>query len=218
MSDKSNKFGYVGADIPAQSFQSNKGVFNPAEINELVADNKWTQYGQLELIETVVADDTVTSYDFDNLGDYNVHFFTANDITSDNTTAQNLDIRVKVGGSVQSSNYQFAQQLGSTKSGGSFSESKSTSFAQFIWVPNVDFETNGTSQGYQYIYNALDSSKYTFGTFHCVTKQALNTPRFTFGSNVYTVANQCSGFRVFLATSGNITGGTISLYGIKEYS
>ena len=217
MSDKSNKYGYVGVDIPEQSFGSNKGVFNPAEINELVADNKWTQYGQLELIETVVADDTVNSYDFDNLGNYNVHFFTANDITSDNTSSQNLDIRVKVGGSVQSSNYQFAQQNTSTKSGG-FSESKSTSFGQFIWLPNVDFETNGTANGYAYIYNATDSTKYTFGTFHTVVKQDQHTPKVTFGSNVYKVANVCSGFRVFLATSGNISGGTISLYGIKEYS
>ena len=48
MSDKSNKYGYVGVDIPAQSFGSNKGVFNPAEINDLVADNKWTSFGQLE--------------------------------------------------------------------------------------------------------------------------------------------------------------------------
>ena len=213
----SNEFGYI-PESPEQSFGNNKGIFTPTDIYDLTRADKYTNYGQLELIETVVADDTVTFYDFDNLGDYNVHFFTANDITSDNTTAQNLDIRVKVGGSVQSSNYQFAQQLGSTKSGGSFSESKSTSFSQFIWVPNVDFETNSTSHGYQYIYNALNSSKYTFGTFHCVTRQALNTPRFTYGSNVFTVANQCSGFRVFLATSGNISGGTISLYGIKEYS
>ena len=27
----------------------------PLEINELVADNKWTQYGQLELIQTSTA-------------------------------------------------------------------------------------------------------------------------------------------------------------------
>ena len=171
--------------------------------------------GKLELIETVVADDTVSFYDFDTLGSYNVHFFTANDITSDNTSSQNLDIRVKVSGTAQTSGYQFAQQNTSTKSGG-FSESKSTSFGQFIWLPNVDFETNGTANGYAYIYNAIDSSKYTFGTFHTVVKQDQHSPKSTFGSNVFTTANTCSGFRVFLATSGNITGGTISLYGIAE--
>lgn len=212
----SNEFGYI-PESPEQSFGNNKGIFTPTDIYDLTRADKYTNYGQLELIETVVADDTVTSYDFDNLGDYNVHFFTANDITSDNTTSQNLDIRVKVSGTAQTSGYQFAQQNTSTKSGG-FSESKSTSFAQFIWLPNVDFETNGTANGYAYIYNAIDSTKYTFGTFHTVVKQDQHSPKSTFGSNVFTTANTCSGFRVFLATSGNITGGTISLYGIKEYS
>ena len=54
---KSNKYGYSGVNIPTQAFQSNKGKFDPSEINELVANDQWTQYGQLELIETK----TVTS-------------------------------------------------------------------------------------------------------------------------------------------------------------
>ena len=52
---KSNKYGYSGVDIPTQGFQSNVGKFDPAEINELVQEGKWTNYGQLELIETQTA-------------------------------------------------------------------------------------------------------------------------------------------------------------------
>ena len=52
---KSNKYGYSGVDIPTQAFQANVGKFDPAEINELVQQDKWTQYGQLELIETKTA-------------------------------------------------------------------------------------------------------------------------------------------------------------------
>ena len=48
---KSNKYGYTGVDIPTQAF-ANVGKFDPSEINELVANEQWTQYGQLELIET----------------------------------------------------------------------------------------------------------------------------------------------------------------------
>ena len=163
-----------------------------------------------------MADDSVAYYDFDNLGDYNVHFFTANDITSASTTAQNLDIRVKIGGSVDAgANYQFAQQLGN--GAGTFSESNSTGFNQFIWLPNVDNETNATANGYAYIYNAIDSTKYTFGTFQTVIKQDIHTPRISFGANMYEALSVCSGLRVFLATTGNIAGGTISLYGIKAY-
>ena len=210
---KSNKYGYSGVDIPTQAAFANVGKFDPSEINELVQEDKWTTFGQLELIETVVANNTVTSYDFDNLGDYNVHFLTANNVQSASTTAQNLDIRVKVGGSAQTSGYQFAQQFGN--GAGTFSGSQTTSFSQFIWLPNVDNETNASANGYAYIYNAIDSTKYTFGTFQTVIKQDVHTPKFSYGSNVYTTANQCSGLRVFLATTGNIAEATISLYGIR---
>lgn len=170
--------------------------------------------GKLELIETVVADNTVSFYDFDNLGNYNVHFLTANNVQAASTTAQNLDIRVKVGGTAQSSNYQFANQLGS--SNGTFSDSRSTSYSQFYWLPNVDNETNASANGCAYIYNAIDSSKYTFGTFHVVASQGTHTPRMSFGSNIYTSASVCSGLRVFMAVTGNVASGNISLYGIAE--
>ena len=40
MADDLN-YGYKGADVP-QSFGNNKGVFDPADINNLVKDDKWT--------------------------------------------------------------------------------------------------------------------------------------------------------------------------------
>ncbi len=192
--------------------KKNTGLYTPSEILQLTKDGSWG--GSLELIEEQTADDSVTFYDFDNLGNFDVHLFQATNIQSASTTAQNLDIRVKVGGTAQSSGYQFAQQLGN--SAGTFSESKSTSFSQFIWLPNVDNETNASANGYCYIYNALNSSKYTFTTHHTVIKQDVHTPRFSFGGSVFTTANQCSGFRVFLATTGNIASGTIKLYGVKQ--
>ena len=58
---KSNKYGYSGVDIPTQAFQANVGKFDPAEINELVQEDKWTQYGQLELIQTINQDTSVSA-------------------------------------------------------------------------------------------------------------------------------------------------------------
>ena len=211
-----SEFGYI-PESPAQSWGNNKGIFTPNDIYDLTRADKYTDYGQLDLIESVTADDSVAYYDFDNLGDYNVHFLTANNIQGASTTAQNLDIRVKVGGSVDSgANYHFAQQLGN--GAGTFSESNATGFNQFIWLSNVDNETNATANGYAYIYNAVDSTKYTFGTFQMVVKQDTHSPRMAFGSNAYISTNACSGLRVFLATTGNIAEGNISLYGIKAYS
>jgi len=213
-----SEFGYIPDSSVEQKPFNNKGIFSPTDIYNLDRTDKWTpQLGQLELIESVTADDSVAYYDFDNLGDYNVHFFTANNIQGASTTAQNLDIRVKVGGSVDAgASYHFAQQLGN--SAGTFSESKATGFNQFIWLSNVDNETNATANGYAYIYNAIDSTKYTFGSFQMVVKQDIHTPRMAFGSNAYLNSSACSGLRVFLATTGNIAEGNISLYGIKEYS
>ena len=193
---------------------SNSGVFDVNDIRYLMDYQQWSGVGTLELIQTVTADDSVTYYDFDNLGDYNVHFLTANNIQAASTTAQNLDIRVKIGGTADAgANYQFAQQLGN--GAGTFSESKSTGFNQFIWLPNVDNETNAAANGYAYIYNATDSTKYTFGTFQTVIKQDIHTPRISFGANMYEAYSVCSGLRVFMADTGNIASGTVSLYGIR---
>ena len=203
-------YGYLGT-TPNQQL-NNSGVFSVEEA--LALKNEGELGGSLELIETVVADDSVAYYDFDNLGNYDVHLFQATNVQAASTTAQNLDIRVKVGGTAQTSGYQFAQQLGN--GAGTFSESNSTSFNQFIWLPNVDNETNASANGYAYIYNAIDSTKYTFGTFQTVIKQDTHTPRISFGGNVFTTTNQCSGLRVFMADTGNIASGTIKLYGIKQ--
>ncbi len=207
-----SEYGYL-PEAPEQSFGNNKGIFTPKDIYDLTRADKWTTLGTLELIETVVANDTVTSYDFDNLGDYNVHFLTASNIQGASTTAQNLDIRVKVGGTAQTSGYGFAQKLGN--GAGTFADSNATGFSQFIWLSNVDNETNGSANGYAYIYNATDSTKFTYGTFQMVVTQDTHSPRMAFGSNDFSNTSQCSGLRVFLPTTGNIASGEISLYGIR---
>ncbi len=64
-------YGYLGT-TPNQQL-NNSGVFS---VEEALALQKVGELGgSLELIETVVADDSVAYYDFDNLGNYDVHFF-----------------------------------------------------------------------------------------------------------------------------------------------
>ena len=216
MSDKSNKYGYVGVDIPEQSFQSNKGVFNPAEINELVADNKWTQYGQLELIETQNVS-AVSSADFTSLGSYNVHFLTISDFTLA-TDSQQICMRLSTdnGTSFITSGYQHAIQNG--YSDGTFSETKSTSQNRMRIAGNFGNGTNENGNAYVYLYNLLDSSKYSFTTSHAMGMHPNATlgGGFSFGSNVLPTSATHNAFQV-RASSGNFSA-DISLYGIKEYS
>ena len=75
----SNKYGYIADTGPEQAFRSNTGVFNPADINELIAEDKWTNFGQLELIETQTntsGSADIMTVNFENIQEsvYNVHF------------------------------------------------------------------------------------------------------------------------------------------------
>ena len=215
MSDKSNKYGYVGVDIPAQSFGSNKGVFNPAEINDLVANNQWTTFGQLELIETQTVS-SVSAVEFTDLQEstYNVHFVTVNDFTISTAGPASVLMQVSTdsGSSYVSSGYQYANQTGTTA--GTFTEFRGTS-SSYIWLSygGINNGTNRNHNGYFYIYNAGDSSKYTF-----ITKQSFGvydiSDQMLFGSSVYPTANTVNAFKIFMA-SNTIGTADISLYGIR---
>ena len=209
MSDKSNKYGYVGADIPAQSFGSNKGVFNPAEINELVADNKWTSFGQLELIETQTFT-TVLDVDFTSIqqNTYNVHFVTIS-VDRQTTSNDSVGVRFYENGVLETASvYQYAYQNG--EANGTFGETKSTADNRLFCTQFVNAGDDKFS--YNYFYNLGDSTKYSFQTMHSTAIQGTNY-KMRFGSGVLPQASIVDGIR-FTATSGTMTG-TISLYGIR---
>ena len=61
----SNEFGYI-PESPEQSFGNNKGIFTPTDIYDLTRADKYTNYGQLELIETQTVSG-VSAIDFTNI-------------------------------------------------------------------------------------------------------------------------------------------------------
>tara|TARA_B100001939_G_scaffold297400_1_gene271851 strand:+ start:1612 stop:2259 length:648 start_codon:yes stop_codon:yes gene_type:complete len=213
---KSNKYGYSGVDIPTQAFQANVGKFDPAEINELVQEDKWTQYGQLELIQTINASGT-SNIEFTSIDEstYNVHFLTLQlscTGTAGSTTYYIQFYEDGIGwetGSV----YQFAYQDGNVN--GTFTETKSTS--QTLLSASFFYDaTTPTINGYQYFYNLGDSSKYSFQTMHSFTDDG-GGDGFRLGSGVLPQTSTVTGIR--LTANGSTTStGTVSLYGIKEYS
>lgn len=169
--------------------------------------------GKLELIETKdLTGTTPSAIDFTDLQEstYNVHFLTWNNlqITGSDT------IRARVsndGGSTfeSTSNYDSAIQRMTT--GGTFGESTRTNYDSFdrLGQNNVNQPYNG----YLYIYNAGDNSKYTFITHHNTNE----LDGFRFGSQVYKVAETVDAFRLFLAThTFKDVGSVVSLYGIAE--
>ena len=106
------KYGYKGAE-PTQSFGNNTGVFDPADINNLIADNKWPSFGQLELIETQTANSgsaDIYTVNFESIQEskYNVHFLTFSEGQSNGY--QFLSLRFGNGGTYTTSGYQCARQ------------------------------------------------------------------------------------------------------------
>lgn len=212
----SNKYGYVGKDVPTQSFGSNKGVLNTDDLYELSNAGKLTQYGQLELIQTqtVSASSTVDFTDIkENI--YDVHFLTYNDLQHNHTGGLYTEIRLSndSGSTFESSNYDRAVQYCGIN--GTFGESRSTTAAEFGLLAFT--QANNPMTGYVYFYNLGDSTKYSFITHHNAVNLESSTIGWNyFGSQVYHQAETIDAIRVMNSGSSiNFTSGSISLYGIR---
>ena len=200
----SNEFGYI-PESPEQSFGNNKGIFTPTDIYDLTRADKYTNYGQLELIETQTAS-ADSSLDFTDLGSYNVHFLTAS--LTESTASPNFRVSNNGGSSFLSSGYQLAGQFGGV--GGTFGEDRTTNTSII-----ADFGSGGTGlskNGYVYFYNLLDSTKYSFSSWHSFSDHSTLTNSFFFGSGVKPTAETHNALQI--RTSGNFTG-VVSLYGIR---
>ena len=211
-----SKYGYIGkeSDTPQQAFGANAGVLSVNNHLELSQENKLTQYGQLELIDTKTAN--ATNIDFTSIQEstYNVHFATYNNIqfTADAFLAGQFS---NDGGSSFESgtNYTYARQYGVEE--GSAGHSKSDA------ATGIDFSGNGgaaneTHNGYVYFYNLGNNAKYSFATHHSAQMNSSGQFLFYYGGGVYEVAETINAIR-FKVNTGAMDNGTISLYGIKEY-
>ena len=211
----SKEYGYIGKEV-TQAFRNNKGIFTPQDIIELDQENKWTNFGQLELIETQTISGTPSTLSFDSIKEteYNVHFMTISDYAPQ-TDNRHLTIQFKVGGSADTdTDYQYAMQRQTASTG---AELKSTNDSRIYLAYNCSATSYETTNGYFYIYNAGVSGKYTFVTtqFMMIDKDSNQTANFT--SGVYDQTAIVNGIQ-FQTSGGNLEHGTFSLYGIKEYS
>ena len=171
--------------------KKNTGLYTPSEILQLTKDGSWG--GSLELIETKdLTGTTPTAIDFTNLKEdvYDVHFlqYINLQITGSDT------IRARV-----------------SNDGGSTYESTRTNFDAFDRIGQN--AVNQAYNGYIYIYNAGNSSKFTFLTAHVTNEN----DGFRFGSFVYHVAETVNAFRLFLTSNTfKDVGSVVKLYGVKQ--
>ena len=212
---KSNKYGYSGVDIPTQAFRANVGKFDPSEINELVADNLWTSFGQLELIETQTVSSAVA--DFISLQEnvYDIHFFTFSDIHFGSQTEFGYRLS-NDGGTSFETGYDFANFRIIDDSGTSQRRSTNQNTARLFG--DIDNGGNSVGQGYMYLYGASNSTKYTTSTSHFVFENEGDRFCMEWGGQGYDHQEHISGIRFGASTSmSNMASATISLYGIRNY-
>ena len=212
----SKEYGYIGKEV-SQAFRSNKGIFTPQDIIELDQENKWTNFGQLELIETQTVSSSTSTVEFTDLKDFDVHLFTVTDGTvSDND--KGIAFRVYENGTLESGSvYQTARQI--CGADGSFSENRSTSNSAFRFANNVKISSIPRSNinGYLYFYNLLDSTKYSFVTQHSSTYSNADRLSSLWGSQVLPQASAVNIIQVMAFNTGTIESGNFSLYGIRSF-
>jgi len=210
------KYGYKGAE-PTQSFGNNTGVFDPNDINNLIADNKWTTFGQLELIETQTYSSGVANIDFTSIDEsiYNVHFMTISNLKC-TAASQSVGIQLYESGTLETGSvYEYANEY--INLGGGGSEVKSTGYTQIRLFSTSSQAINGIN-AYLYFYNLGDSAKYSFTSMQHFMEAATGTMYAYFGNGVLPQASVVDGIRIVNHASNNFTDFDISLYGIKEYS
>jgi hypothetical protein len=204
---------YIPKDAVTQSFRSNKGVLTPNQIIELDNENKFTKYGQLELIETVNASG-VSSFDFSDLKDFNVHLITVSNATND-TSSKGLAFRLYESGTLESGSvYDTARQFAQTDGNGTENRSSSNSAIRFSSNTDVSSISASNINGYLYFYNLLDSTKVTSVSQHSAGYSNSDRGEFIYGCNVLPQASFVNKIQVLAFDTGTITG-DISLYGIR---
>lgn len=215
-----SKYGYIGkeSDIPQQAFKSNAGVLSVNDHLALSQQDKLTQYGQWELIETKEVTSAVTYFDFLNIkeNEYDVHFLIWETIhpQSDNKTLT-LKYSKDGGSTFISSGYSFAFINGNEAN--TFLESRSDSIGFQYLSTNVGTGTQETAQGYCYIYKAGDSSSYTLQSFQSADLNASNVFQIFSGGHIYKTKCAINAFRVGENSGTSTWTGNISLYGLRSY-
>jgi len=164
-----------------------------------------------EIVTSAVASVTLGGADWDS--SYDVYMVKMNNIlgSSNNT---NLAYRVTESGTPNTTaNYDWA-----------FKELKTTTFSNRTGTnQNRAFFNQGTgnvanedlNNGIFYIFNANNSSEYTFFTWETVFLHQTAVPYGAQGGNVFTQTSSVNGLQFFFDT-GNIASGTFTLYGLKK--
>tara|TARA_B100001287_G_C22592394_1_gene486287 strand:- start:575 stop:1093 length:519 start_codon:yes stop_codon:yes gene_type:complete len=162
-----------------------------------------------EIVTSTVASVTLTGID----STFDVYMVKINGLSPD--TAENLECRVTESGTANStSNYDFAGK--GLKTSGTFENNSGTNATQ--WDISDSFINATTEKNFNaiiYIFNANNSSEYTFITFetsHFAGSELYGNQ----GGAVFTSASSVDGLLFQIDASNNIDAGQFVLYGLNK--
>ena len=163
-----------------------------------------------EIVTSAVASVTLTGID----STYDVYMVKANNIVpaTDGTTFR---IRFTESGTPNTSaNYDYADK--ELRASEAFANDYATNATEFFQGYQVGSATGEQAGGTFYIFNANNSSEYTFFTYENFYMN--NTPKYRGqqGGGVLTVTSAVDGIHFFFDSSVNIASGTFTLYGLKK--
>ena len=208
-------FGYIGQNQTKQKVK-NSGVLSSFEVSHL--EKLGQAGGSLELIETQTISSAVASLNFTSIkgGRYDTHLFEIRNLIG-STDNKPTYLRFSNDGATSfeaGTSYEYAFDNGGYGNS-TFEQHKSTGTSAIFLSNNAGNGTNETSNFYCYIYNANNSSGYTFMTKEVA--ELNSTPELVGqqGGGVYTQNTAINGLTYFM-NSGNIDAGTFRLYGLKK--
>ena len=212
----SKEYGYIGKEV-TQDFFNNKGIFNPKDIIELDLENKWSTFGQLELIQTQSASNS-SALDFLDIKSttYDLHFMTVTNFqpASDN---HYIAYRLYESGTLETGAvYQQNRQYGIAT--GTFTESRTTGVDEVTVSHATGTDDNETNNCYIYFYNLGDSSKFSFSTSFSSGIQAGGDLNFEYAISLLPQQSFVNGIRILTDQGSNMEHAEVSLYGIRTKS
>jgi len=213
-----SEFGYI-PESPAQSFGNNTGIFSPNDIYDLTRADKYTNYGQLELIQTIVSESNTNSIEFTDLkeNEYNTHLFTFSNIKS--AGAGQLHYNVYTSQYGYDTNGHYTSSLQRCSASGSFSDFRQVNVAfPYVQGHPLSSVSNQSMNAYWYFNNFGDSTKQSQAYGQTVSAHSSSL----FNVSEYGLLNYHKPrpitkikFKLGGGTIAFVDGSTISVYGIK---
>jgi len=204
-------FGYLGT-TPNQQLK-NSGVFSVEEALQVQKDGEWG--GSLELINTVSFSSVTSTIDITNIQEnkYDVHLIQLTAINNGSGGSFYVRTSQDNGSSFDDTTGDYEHATQRMWSDGNFYESYSNN-ASAMEIYGQSGNGGEPTNRYIYIYNAGNSSKYTF-----ITAQSSNWDaklKTTMGGGVRDNAHTVNAIRFFTNVGGGFASATAKLYGVKQ--